>query len=108
MSVIFFFFKQKTAYEIGGVMAFAVGSGRAAPTPGLSAGSTGPGAASIIARWLFFLGLLAAAGVAVFHFVIWRGEPVEGADPEGEHRAGSVLLSGCRGLVLLGALFLLW
>ncbi len=95
-------------HEIGGVMAFAVGSGRAAPTPGLSAGSTGPGAASIIARWLFFLGLLAAAGVAVFHFVIWRVEPVEGADPEGEHRAGSVLLSGCLSLALLGALFLLW
>jgi copper transport protein len=95
-------------HEIGGVMAFAVGSGRSPPAPGLSAGSTGPGAGSIVARWLFFLGLLAAAGVAVFHFVIWRVEPVEGADQEGERRVGSILLAGCLSLALLGALFLLW
>jgi copper transport protein len=103
-------------HELGGVVAFAVGSGRPPPVPGLSAGSTGPGAESIVSRWLFFLGLLAAAGMAVFHLVVWRigvsEEELSAEDRsrlrDGERRAGALLLAGCFAAAGMGALLLLW
>ncbi len=103
-------------HELGGVVAFAVGSGRPPPVPGLSAGSTGPGAESIVSRWLFFLGLLAAAGMAVFHLVVWRigvsEEELSAEDRsrlrDGEGRAGALLLAGCFAAAGIGALLLLW
>jgi copper transport protein len=88
-------------HEVGGVVAFAVGGGSAVPS--LSAGVGGPGPASVIARWVFFLGLLAAAGAAVFQIVIWSPETREETP-----RAASVLLACCFGLALAGALILLW
>jgi copper transport protein len=48
-----------------GVVAFAVGSGRAPPSASLSAGN-GPSARDVVSRWLVFAGLLVAAGGAVF------------------------------------------
>ncbi len=53
-----------------GVLAFAVGLGRASPLASLSARETGPTADSVGARWLFFAGLLAAVGIALFTFVV--------------------------------------
>jgi copper transport protein len=53
-----------------GVLAFAVGLARASPAPGLSAEATGPTADSVGARWLFFAGVLGAAGLALFTFVV--------------------------------------
>jgi copper transport protein len=48
-----------------GVISFAVGAGRAPPTPALSA-SSGPTAKDVISRWLLFAGILVAAGGALF------------------------------------------
>ena len=53
-----------------GVLAFAVGLGRASPLAVLSARATGPTADSVGARWLFFAGLLAAVGISLFTFVV--------------------------------------
>jgi copper transport protein len=53
-----------------GVLAFAVGAGRAPPLAGLSAGTTGPTADSVSARWLFFAGVLGAVGMALFTLVV--------------------------------------
>ncbi len=49
-----------------GVIAFGVGAGRPAPTPALAAGANGPSSGSVATRWLFFAGLLGAAGIALF------------------------------------------
>ncbi|MGZ8717117.1 MAG: copper resistance CopC family protein, partial [Gaiellaceae bacterium] len=53
-----------------GVLAFAVGIGRAPPLAGLSPQATGPTVDSVGARWLFFAGLLGAVGIALFAFVV--------------------------------------
>jgi copper transport protein len=53
-----------------GVLAFAVGAGRAPPLAGLSPQATGPTADSVGARWLFFAGLLCAVGTALFTFAV--------------------------------------
>lgn len=53
-----------------GVLAFAVGLGRAPPLAALSAQATGATADSVGARWLFFAGLLSAVGIALFTFVV--------------------------------------
>src|SRR4051812_24522221 len=55
-----------------GVIAFAVGAGRAPPQPQLRAGS-GLAAGTLAARALFFAGLLLAAGAAVFRLAVARG-----------------------------------
>jgi methionine-rich copper-binding protein CopC/putative copper export protein len=46
-----------------GVLAFAVGPG-SAPVAALDAEATGPRVPDVIARWLFFLGVLGAVGIA--------------------------------------------
>jgi copper transport protein len=53
-----------------GVLAFAVGLGRASPTADLSAEATGPTVDSVGVRWLFFAGVLGAAGLAMFTFIV--------------------------------------
>ncbi len=98
-------------HETGGVIAFAIGAG-GNPVAALSATSTGPGASVVITRWLWFLGLLVAAGIAVFHVVVWRPTMAEedrgGADlHRSERREGSLLLVLCFVLALAGALGLL-
>jgi copper transport protein len=102
-------------HEVGGVVAFAVGSGQAAPTPALSAGATGPGAGQYLSRWLFFIGLLVASGSAVFQILIWRlglgdtelSEEERRSVDRRELRAGSLLLFGGFVLAIVGALLLL-
>jgi len=103
-------------HEVGGVVAFAVGSGRAPPTPALSAGATGPGAGQYLSRWLFFIGLLVASGSAVFQILIWRLGLVDAELSEEERRsvgrrelrAGSTLILAGFLLAIAGALLLLY
>jgi copper transport protein len=56
---------------VQGVLAFAVGAGRAPPVPVLHE-TVGVGVGTIVARWLFFAGLLVASGLALFQVVVWR------------------------------------
>lgn len=55
-----------------GVIAFAVGLGRAPPHPTLEPEATGPDAGSVLARWLFVGGVLAAAGLGLFGLLVLR------------------------------------
>jgi copper transport protein len=58
-------------HNVQGVFAFAVGAGRAPPQVALSV--TGQSRiAEIVSRWLFFAGLLVAAGLALFDVLVWR------------------------------------
>jgi copper transport protein len=59
-------------HEISGVIAFAVGAGRAPPTPSLTAGN-GPSVEDVIARFLFLAGVLIAGGGALFRLVVGVG-----------------------------------
>jgi copper transport protein len=59
-------------HEISGVIAFAVGAGRAPPTPSLTAGNR-PGARDLISRFVFLAGILIAGGGALFRFVVGEG-----------------------------------
>ena len=53
-----------------GVLAFAVGTGRPPSASTLRPGAeVGPG--TVLTRWLFFVGLLIAAGLALFDLVVW-------------------------------------
>ena len=56
-------------HRISGVIAFAVGAGRAPPTPSLTAGN-GPGATDVFSRFLFIGGVLIAGGGALFRLVV--------------------------------------
>ena len=58
-----------------GVIAFAVGAGRAPPRAALAPLATGPTAGSVATRWLFFAGVLGAVGLALFSLVVWRPAP---------------------------------
>ena len=49
-----------------GVLAFAVGPGRPAPTAALRAERAGAQPDAVVARWLFLAGILAAVGIALF------------------------------------------
>jgi methionine-rich copper-binding protein CopC/putative copper export protein len=69
-----------------GVIAFAVGRGQPAPTSSLVAESTGPNAADVVSRWLFYAGLLAAVGIGMFALVV---------RPRDEERVALVLSSAC-------------
>ena len=79
-----------------GVLAFAVGTGRAPPVPELRAGA-GPSAASLAGRWLFFSGLLLAVGTAVFSLWVLRGRLP---------RPLLLLLAGSLALTVAGAAWL--
>jgi copper transport protein len=56
-------------HEISGTIAFGVGAARAPPQAALSA-DNGPSAQNVLARLLFFAGLLTAVGSAFFRFVV--------------------------------------
>jgi copper transport protein len=63
-------------HTVAGVLAFAVGAGRAPPSSVLKAGDTGPSVRSLVSRWLFLFGLLTAVGAAAFQLFVWRrGDP---------------------------------
>ena len=49
-----------------GIVAFAVGEGRAPPAPGLALLGSGPRWGFVLARWLFLLGTLLAFGAVAF------------------------------------------
>src|SRR5439155_24657210 len=59
-------------HTVAGVLAFAVGAGRPAPSSVLKAGDTGPSVRSVVSRWLFLFGLLTAVGAAGFQLFVWR------------------------------------
>ncbi len=59
-----------------GVLAFAVGAGRAPPLAELVPEATGPNAGSVAARWLLYAGILVAAGIALFALAV-RPEDLE-------------------------------
>ena len=76
-----------------GVLAFAIGLGRAPPVAGLSPQATGPTADSVGSRWLFFAGVLGAVGIAIFTLV---------ARPHDEERI-PLILSTSAVLAAIGA-----
>jgi copper transport protein len=59
-------------HPLEGVLAFAVGAGRAPPLPALTASGTDPGVSQILSRWLFLSGVLVVLGTAVFEAAIAR------------------------------------
>jgi copper transport protein len=67
-----------------GVIAFAIGKGK--PTPALAAGSNSPRAADVLARWIFYAGLLLAVGVALCALV---------ARPRDAERVALLLSTAC-------------
>jgi copper transport protein len=56
-------------HTLAGVMSFGVGTGRPPPEAALSV-DNGPNARDVVARWLFFAGLLTAVGTAFFRLAI--------------------------------------
>jgi len=56
-------------HTLEGAIAFGVGNGRSPPSASLSV-ENGPGARDVVARWLFFAGLLTAVGTAFFRLAI--------------------------------------
>jgi copper transport protein len=69
-----------------GVLAFAVGAGRAPPTAVLHAEATGPGAGVTATRWLFLAGVLAAVGISLYALLVLRR-----LDGDAELRVAGVL-----------------
>jgi copper transport protein len=61
-------------HPLAGVAAFGVGRGRAPPNAALSV-DNGPTAQDVVSRWLFFAGLLTAAGAALFRLAIGPVHP---------------------------------
>ena len=89
-------------HTVQGVFAFGVGSGRAAPKPVLAAGG-GLGAATLISRWLFFAGVLVAAGVALFMPLVWGpARRAAGVEQDGAGPLWGLVFTGCL-LAFLGA-----
>ncbi|MGI8422387.1 MAG: copper resistance protein CopC, partial [Gaiellaceae bacterium] len=56
---------------IQGILAFAVGKGRAPPGAALGVQRRGV-VGVVVARWAYLLGLLAAGGLAIFRVAVWR------------------------------------
>jgi copper transport protein len=59
-------------HHLAGVTAFGVGVNRPPPAAALTVGGGGPSAQDVIARVLFFAGLLTAGGAAFFRFAVGR------------------------------------
>ena len=57
---------------IAGVFAFKVGAGGPPPSASLLAGSGNPPFRTLATRWLLLVGLLVAAGTAMFSLLVWR------------------------------------
>ena len=105
-------------HRLSGVIAFGVGAGRAPPTAALSA-NNGTSWQDVFSRWLFFAGLLTAAGAAFYRFVVGPVAPrlflvafllvLIGAssaihDASVSTRFGGVMLAACI-VAGIGALF---
>ena len=80
-----------------GLVAFAVGVGRAPPTPQLALLGSGPRWGFVLARWLFLLGALLAFGAVAFRALVLRGGRAELMGPY------LVSLSAAFALALAGA-----
>ena len=63
-----------------GVIAFAVGAGRAPPQAGLEPVATGPTLDSTFSRWLFIAGTLGAVGIALLGLLVLRRPEGEAAE----------------------------
>jgi len=63
-----------------GVIAFAVGAGRAPPQAGLEPVATGPTLDSTFSRWLFTAGTLGAVGIALLGLIVVRRPDGETAE----------------------------
>ena len=85
-----------------GVLAFAVGEGRAPPTAQLPLLGSGPRWGFALARWLFLLGTLLAFGAVAFRAVAFRALPGPGGRPELEGPT-FVTLSTAFAIALAGA-----
>jgi copper transport protein len=73
-----------------GVVAFAVGAGRAPPRAALVPLAEGPDASTVLARWVFLGGVLGAAGIALFALVVLHGR----LDQVAAERIALVLVAG--------------
>jgi copper transport protein len=62
---------SEDGHIVQGVLAFAIGLGRAPPVPTLRP-TTEVGFGTVVSRWLFFAGLLVASGLALFDVLVWR------------------------------------
>ena len=80
-----------------GVLAFAVGVGRAPPSTALAPAATGPTAESVLDRWLLLAGILVCVGLSLYVGVV---RPA--AEPRVEERL-PLLLSGAAVITALGA-----
>jgi copper transport protein len=61
-------------HNLGGVISFGVGADRAPPAAALSV-ANGPTFQDVLARWLFFAGLLTAVGAALFRLAVGTVPP---------------------------------
>src|SRR5262249_15008216 len=66
---------SEDGHIVQGVLAFGIGPGRAPPLPVLRP-TVETGFGTVFSRWVFFAGLLVAAGLALFDLLVWR--PVAG------------------------------
>lgn len=89
-------------HTIQGVFAFGVGVGTASPTAVLSAGNANPTVANVLSRWLFFAGLLVAAGTAIFLVAAWRPATRAAGIGRREGPLFALVFTGCF-LAFLGA-----
>jgi copper transport protein len=76
---------------VSGVLAFAVGAGRAPPQSVLRAASANPTADDVVSRWLLFAGLLVACGVVAF----WYAAATPELRDRSRRRYSALLLAGC-------------
>ena len=86
---------------VQGVLAFAVGSGRAAPESSLRPVSRSR-TADTLERWLFLLGVLAAGGVAIFRYAAF-GPVADGQSLRAARAVTAVLLAASFAACIAGA-----
>jgi copper transport protein len=98
-------------HPISGVIAFSVGTGKPPVAAVLRAGSSSPSSLELVARWLFFAGLLVGGGGALFRRLVWRpalaatqlsAQDSDRLDGRSQRATAALLASSCY-LVTLGA-----
>jgi copper transport protein len=62
---------SQDGHIVQGVLAFGVGAGRPPPVPTLKPANE-VGFGTVLSRWIFFAGLLVAAGLALFDVLVWH------------------------------------
>jgi copper transport protein len=98
-------------HPLSGVLAFSVGTGKPPLPAVLSAGSSSPSSLEVVARWLFFAGLLVGGGGALFRRLVWKpalaaaelnSQDRQRLDARSARATAALLASSCY-LVTLGA-----